>query len=154
MLIARVELEVECASAALFARFSKPVAARGEPSQFARSLQGSGNYPGIDRFRDIALKEGKIIYGGAPGQTPFYTTASALRRSGGSAEKLFQGLQVAPHPEFGYRPGVTAYEVVRDTPAAFGRTLANPQHGAGRLPQIVIEDYRDALRPIYSVPLQ
>ncbi|MFC3123054.1 hypothetical protein [Agaribacter flavus] len=71
-------------------------------------------------------------------------------------------MQVAPgdparipvHPVTGlYRPGVTAYEVIQDIPAAFGRTLANPQHGTGGLPQIVIENYQDYLRPLYSLPL-
>ncbi|KFK62910.1 hypothetical protein JS85_26150, partial [Vibrio vulnificus] len=72
------------------------------------------------------------------------------------------GVQVAPgdparipvHPITGfYRPRVSAYEVVDDVPAAFGRTLANPQHGSGRLPQIVIENYKAYLKPLYSIPL-
>ena len=37
------------------------------PSDFARSLQGSGSYPGVDRYRDISLKKGTIIYGGQCG---------------------------------------------------------------------------------------
>jgi len=61
---------------------------------------------------------------------------------------------VAPDPALGYRPGVTAYEVIRDTPAAFGRAIANPQHGAGRLPQVVVPEYPNTLRPLYSIPLQ
>ena len=130
-------------------------------SDFARSLQGSGSYPRIDRFRDITLKKGTTIFGGAPGQSNFYTTASGVRRANGSSSSLFQGLQVgkAPphipsHPITGrYRPGVTAYEVTQDLPAAFGRTLNNPQFGRGRFPQIVIENYQDYLRPIYSTPL-
>lgn len=136
-------------------------AAERTPSSIARSWQGQGNYPGVDRFKDITLKKGQIIYGGAPGQTEFYTTASALRRSGGSSEGLFKGLQVAPsdpkytHSVTGlYRPGVTAYEVLSDIPAAFGRTLSNPAHGPGGLPQIFIENYQNALKPLYSVPLK
>ncbi|MCU8488010.1 hypothetical protein M2G38_22155, partial [Vibrio vulnificus] len=132
------------------------------PSEFARSLQGAGDYPGKDSYRDIILKKGKIIYGGTPGQSEFYTTVSALKRADYSSEKLFNGVQVAPgdparipvHPITGlYRPGVSAYEVVDDVPAAFGRTLANPQHGSGGLPQIVIENYKAYLKPLYSIPL-
>lgn len=108
----------------------------------------------MDRFRDITLKQGTVVFGGAPGQSNFYTTASALERAGGSAETFFSGLQVSPHPLYGYRPGVTAYEVISDSPAAFGRTLTNPQHGVGGLPQIVIDNYQSVLRPIYSVPLK
>jgi hypothetical protein len=33
------------------------------PSAFARSQQGSFPYTGVDRFRDITLKKGRIIYG-------------------------------------------------------------------------------------------
>jgi hypothetical protein len=124
------------------------------PSAFARSLQGSGNYPGVDRYKDILLKKGTIIFGGAPGQSNFYTTASAVRRSGGNADTLFQGLQVGPHPVHGYRPGVTAYRVLEDAPVAFGRALANPQHGAGRYPQIVIEGSKTKLEPLFSIPLR
>ncbi len=122
-------------------------------SSVARRLQGSGAYPGIDTFRDITLRKGTIVYGGHPGQSAFYTTASGLKRSEGSASLLFQGLQVARHPTRGYRPGVMAYEVVEDVPAAFGRALANPHHGAGRLPQIVVPGFEAALRPVNMIPL-
>jgi RHS repeat-associated protein len=123
------------------------------PSLFARSQQGSGAYLGIDRWRDITLKKRTIIYGGEPGQSAFYTTGSALRRTGDSATSIFQGLQVARHRIHGYRPRLTAYEVIDDIPAAFGRTLANPQHGAGGLPQLVIPNFKTFLRPIYTTPL-
>ena len=59
-------------------------------SAIARSLQGTPKYPGIDRFKDITLKKGTILYSGFPGQTAFYTTASALRRAGDSAATLFR----------------------------------------------------------------
>jgi len=52
------------------------------PSEFARSLQGNGLYPGKDVYRDITLGKGKIIYGGAPGQSEFYTTKSTLENKG------------------------------------------------------------------------
>jgi RHS repeat-associated protein len=130
------------------------------PSQMARSLQGTPMYPGVDRFRDITLKKGRVVFGGAPGQSEFYTTASGLHRSGGSSGSLFRGLQVKPggprqiHPVTGrYRPGMTAYEVINDSPAAFGRALANPQYGSGRFPQMAIPNYEESLRPLYSIPL-
>lgn len=98
-------------------------AARGASSSVATRMQGSGNYPGIDVFRDITLKKGTVIYGGYPGQSAFYTTSSAIRRAGDSASSLFQGLQVARHPVRGYRSNVAAYEVIEDVPAAFGRSI-------------------------------
>jgi len=143
------------------AKRSTTVATNKTPSAFARSQQGSGAYPGVDKFKDITLKKGKIVYGGAPGQTSFHTTASGLSRAGGSSSKLFKGLQVGKagpnrpsHPITGkYRPGVTAYEVIKDAPSAFGRTINNPQFGPGKFPQIVVENYSEYLRPIYSIPL-
>ena len=125
-------------------------------SKFAQGLQGSTIYPGVDRFRDIVLKKGKIIYGGVPGQSNFYTTESAIHRSGGSASNLFQGLQVEFSPKHGgYRSKVMAYEVMDDVPAAFGRALANPDYGRGRLPQIVLENFSpEVLKPLYSIPLK
>jgi hypothetical protein len=98
------------------------------------------------------LRKGTVIYGGAPGQSNFYTTQEAVKAASGSAQKFFQGLQVAPHPQFGYRPGITAYEVLEDMPAAIGKALANPQHGTGGSAQIVIENFQQVLKPLYSIP--
>ena len=136
-------------------------ATKGTPSSIARSWQGNGKYPGQDTFKDITLKKGKIIYGGVPGQSEFYTTTSGVMRSGGSAEKLYQGLQVAQsddqyfNPVTGlYRSCVGAYEVLEDAPAAFGRAIANPHHGDGGFPQIFVENYQSVLKLIYVIPLE
>ena len=115
-------------------------------SMVARSFQGSSKYPMVDRFKDITLKKGTIIYSGFPGQSAFYTTASALRRSGGSASVLWKGLQVAKHEEHPQRMSMAAYEVIEDTPAAFGLALANLKNGAGGYPQIVVPSFRTSLR--------
>ena len=96
------------------------------------------------------MKKGTIIYGGARGQSAFYTTGGAFRRVGDSAAELWQGLQVQPHRTFGYRGSITAYEVIEDVPAAFGRALENGQFGPGRLPQIVVPEFQKFLRPIHT----
>lgn len=121
------------------------IIARG-PSAVARTFQGSPKYPMVDRFRDITLKKGTIIYSGFPGQGAFYTTSSALRRAANSADALWKGLQVAKHEQFAQRTRMAAYEVVEDTPAAFGVALANIKNGAGGYPQIVVPSYRTSLR--------
>jgi hypothetical protein len=115
-------------------------------SALARTFQGSLKYPGIDRFRDITLKKGTTVYAGFPGQSVFYTTASALRRSGGSAEKLWKGLQIASHESYPMRMRIASYEVLEDTPAAFSIVRANAKHGAGGYPQIVVPSFRESLR--------
>jgi hypothetical protein len=122
------------------------------PSDLAKGFQGSRDYPGIDRYRDITLKKGTMVYAGEPGVTGFFTTSSAIRRTDLDATALFEGLQVSPRNGL-YRPGVTAFEILEDTPAAFGITRANPKHGKGGLPQLYIPDHSEVTRPVVSYPL-
>ncbi|HEU4689203.1 MAG TPA: RHS repeat-associated core domain-containing protein [Vicinamibacterales bacterium] len=122
-------------------------------SEFARSRQGTHIYPGVDSFRDIVLKKGKIIYAGFPGQGYFYTTASAIRRAGGSAQFLNAGLQIAPHRWRPQRTRYAAYEVLEETPAAFGLAITNSGYGNGWLPQVVVPSYQTTLRYLGDFPL-
>ncbi len=122
-------------------------------SAYARSLQGFGDYPGVDDFRDIVLKKGTFIIGGYPGQSPFYTTVSTLRRAGHSARELFGRLQAKVSKNHGPRTRVAVYEVMEDTQAAFGLALRNTKHGPGGFPQIVVEDYQSKLRLITDFAL-
>lgn len=127
---------------------------RRSPGDFARSLQGNRDYPGIDNFRDILLKKGTHIVGGVPGQSNFYTTLSALNRSGLSANTLFRGLQVMPSRSRGtLRNRVAIYEVLQDTEAAFGIVRKNIDYGAGGLPQVVIEGFESKLRRVQELLL-
>jgi hypothetical protein len=126
---------------------------RSSGSQIARSYQGSAKYPGVDRFRDIMLKKGTIIFGGHPGQTAFYTTASAMRRSGASASLLYDGLQLAKSTRYPMRSNMAMYEVLEDTPAAFGLAIRNADYGAGWLPQVVVPSFEASLRYMGIVPL-
>ncbi len=68
------------------------------------------------------------------------------------ATALFEGLQVSPRNGL-YRPGVTAFEILDDTPAAFGITRANSQYGKGGLPQLYIPDHAGTTRPVVRHPL-
>lgn len=122
-------------------------------AKLAKAWQGEGAYPGVDNWRNIILGDGKYVVGGLPGQSNYYTTLSGLSRSSLNKDKLFQGLQVSKHPQFGYRGSVGIYKVNGNTPAAFGTTYANPQFGAGGLPQIFIPDY-SGLRLIKTIPLK
>ncbi len=139
-------------AAGVIRKAGSEIAARA-PSAIARTFQGSGKYPMVDRFRDITLKKGTIIYSGFPGQSAFYTTASALRRSRGGASRLWEGLQIAPHDTYPPRSRMAAYEVLEDTSAAFGRALANSGNGAGGYPQIVVPSFRTSLRYLQDFAL-
>ncbi|MRX74373.1 hypothetical protein GJU40_19830 [Bacillus lacus] len=125
------------------------------PSEITKSWQGQGAYPGIDRYRDISLNKGTIIYRGEPFGSEYFTTGRAIQRSGNDATTLFEGLQVQKHPKFGYRPGMTAYVVDDDIAVAFGITEANPDYGPGNLPQMFVPDAnvlieQGILKPIHS----
>lgn len=112
-------------------------------SDLAKSWQGNEIYTGIDNWRDITLKKGTQIVGGIPGQSEYYTPLKSLTKGSLDKETFWKGLQVKPHDVFGYRSEVGVYEVVNDTKAAFGTTLANPQFGDGGLPQIFAPDYKN-----------
>ncbi|HRH40529.1 MAG TPA: pre-toxin TG domain-containing protein [Pyrinomonadaceae bacterium] len=122
-------------------------------SSFARSLQGKGLYLGVDRFRDIVLKKGTIIYAGAPGVGNFFTTKRSIFKSNGIASVLFEGLQVSKRNGL-YRPNVIAFEVIEDTPAAFGLAKANSKFGKGGYGQIVVENPNLVLKELEIFPLK
>lgn len=110
------------------------------PSKLATQWQGSGDYPGVDTFRDIVVKKGKIIYAGEPGASGFFFMEKAMKKAEGSTDKLWGGLQVKKHPKFGYRTKVGIYEAIEDAPGAFGIAKANADHGVGGLQQVYMPD--------------
>ena len=122
-------------------------AAQTRAVDFAKGWQGKGDYPGVDPWRGTTLQPGTKVYGGTPGQGNFYMDEAAVTSSGGSKQALWEGLQVKPHDQFGYRPAVQAYEVQAPTPAAVAPTVANPQYGSGGFNQIAIEDF-SGLKPV------
>ncbi|MDF2564835.1 MAG: hypothetical protein K0Q53_1230 [Massilibacillus sp.] len=126
---------------------------KAKPSEIARSWQGTEKYPGVDRYRDIKLKEGTVIYRGEPNGTEYFTTKSAVERSGGDATKLFEGLQVEKHEMFGYRSSVQGYLVKDESSAAFSITKANLDYGKGGLPQIFVQDANELIEKGVLVPV-
>jgi hypothetical protein len=130
-----------------------PMPSSSNPSALARASQGKGSYLGIDNWRNITLSEGQTVVGGLPGQSNFYTTLSGLNRSELLKSRLWEGLQVSPHPQFGFRSQVGIYKVINNTPSAFGTTYANSQFGAGGLPQLFIPNINN-LQLIKTIPLK
>ncbi|MBU3102437.1 MULTISPECIES: hypothetical protein [Clostridium] len=118
------------------------------PSKVAQSWQGGDPYFGVDIYRDIKLKPGKIIYAGVPRPTGYLTTKLGIDRVGNDATKVFKGLQVKPFYKdvmdmAEYRNSMMAYEPTIDVNWAFGITKANPQFGDGKLPQIFIQNFNE-----------
>lgn len=124
---------------------------KASPVEVAQSWQGSFPYVGVDKYKNITLNKGKVIYVGDPYPTGYATTKSAINRIDGDARKLFEGLQVKPYWEEGmsvaeYRSKMMAYEITDEIDVAFGITKANPQFGQGGLPQIFIPDFNELLK--------
>ncbi len=122
-----------------------------DEAAMARNWQGRGSYSGVDDWSNITIGKGTKIWGGAPGQSNFYTTEEAMQIVGNDATKLNQGLQIGKgnYPQF--RPGMTQYEVTQDITVGYSRALANPQYGAGGLDQYYISNYENVLSPIKSI---
>ena len=124
----------------------------GSISEQAQSWQGTGAYYGVDKYDDVVIPKDAVIWGGAPGQGNYYTTQTTMDTYGNDSTAIFQSLQVGPYKGT-YRPGMTAYRVKSDLPAAYGNVSANPQFGAGGADQYYIPDFKDNLEPLYSIPL-
>lgn len=115
------------------------------PSEIARSWQGTGKYPGIDDYVDVAVEKGTVLYRGEPNGTEYFTTLDAIEQSGRDATKLFEGLQVEKNPIHGYRGEMQGYIFNEDVASAYGITNANPQFGKGGLPQYYVPDVQDLI---------
>ncbi len=121
---------------------------RDTPAWKARGWQGSGDYPGIDKWRTIILEKGTIVYGGVPGQSEFYLSKESLEASGKMKETLWESVQVKAHEKFGYRSQVQAYVLTEDVKVGSSIVEANPQFGKGGATQYFIEDFNHKLKPV------
>ena len=105
----------------------------------AEISQREGGYQ-KDFFNGVILSRGTRVYGGLPGQTSWYTNFASLRNCNFSRSKLFQGLQVKPHPILGYRTQIGSYELMEDVLVAEGKAIENIQNGFGGYHQYYIKD--------------
>ncbi len=126
------------------------------PSETAASWQGSGAYVGVDKYTDTVLREGSLVVGAVPGQSPYYTSMHGFESTGGSAKGYYEGLQIQANlanPKYPpYRNGVTIYKVMSDVKVGSGNALANPQFGVGGVGQVFIPNFENVLVPLYSIP--
>jgi filamentous hemagglutinin len=118
----------------------------------ARADQEQWGYS-ADNWTMSDLSKGETVFGGLPGQSAYYTTATTVVDSLGGRSELFQSLQVKQHPEFGYRPKIGEYVVLRDISIPEGNALANPQFGTGGGQQYFIRNYKRDLELIREIPL-
>ena len=127
---------------------------RNTPAWKAKRWQGSGDYPGVDKWETIIMKKGDVVWGGEPGQGYFYTSQATISKFGNDATKIFQSLQVGKGSYPTYRKGMTKYIVNQDIKVGRGKALANPQHGLGGGDQFFIENFEDVLDAKYTLILE
>jgi hypothetical protein len=125
-----------------------------DPASIARLHQGTAEYPGVDDWQNTTIKKGTTVWAGAPGQSPFYTDNETIATAGNNATEIFEGLQVTEGEYGQFRPGMTAYTVTEDTPAASSQALANPDYGVGGFLQYFIPNYKNVLQPFLSIALK
>ena len=106
-----------------------------------------------DNWSMANLSKGDVVYGGLPGQSPYYTSERALLASGYNKDALFQSLQVKADPIRGYRPAVGAYEVANDIRVPYGIVSANPELGVGTGEQYFIGNFSSSLRLVNKIEL-
>ena len=123
-------------------------------ADLARTWQGSGAYPGVDDWTNVTLTKGTKVWGGAPGQSNFYTTEEMIKSAGNDATKIFEGLQIGKGNFSQFRPGMTQYELTQDITVGYSRALANPQYGKGGFDQYFIKYFESSLTPIKSIILK
>src|SRR5580765_2919171 len=70
----------------------------------AKRTQQSVDYPGVDDWFAVEVNANRMVLGGLPGQSAFYSILATYDSSGGNREAYWKLLQVKPHPVFGYRP--------------------------------------------------
>ena len=95
-------------------------------------------HSGIDDYVDVNMHKGDILYRGEPNGTEYFTTLDAIEDSGRNATTLFEGLQVKPHPIYGFRGQVSGYKFTKTVTVGYGQALANPQFGTGGLEQFYV----------------
>lgn len=105
----------------------------------ARSWQGSGAYPGIDHYTNLTLPPGTTLEAGFPGLSSYAAPGGNAAAHGHSAREVWEGLQVGPSAQHGYRPSVVEIQVNNPVDAATGTTLANPQYGQGGTQQYFLD---------------
>jgi len=119
--------------------------------QTASSAQGSGAYPGIDNWIVVEIPVGSKIYGGIPGQSNFYTPYETITGSNFDKVKVWESLQVEPHPTFGYRTQMAEYQITGNIKIAISKTLENPQHGAGGAYQAFVDNFANNVTPTGNI---
>jgi hypothetical protein len=119
-----------------------------------KGWQGSGSYPGVDNWTIVEIPAGTKVYGGLPGQSEFYSVEKSLLDVNYNKADYWDGLQVSPHPQFGFRPKVGEYTTNQTIKVAISKTLANPQHGTGGAWQVFVNDFSDNLTFVKEITLQ
>ncbi len=123
------------------------------PASQAKAFQGKGDYLGVDDWKNTIIPKGTRLVVGEPHPGGFFTTADAVASVGGGRRAVFEGVQVRPSKQHGYRSTMGIYEFTADTPAATSTTRANTDYGTGGLPQFYVPDWQSNTKRVGEIPL-
>ncbi|PWF46706.1 RHS repeat-associated core domain-containing protein [Massilia glaciei] len=112
-----------------------------DPAAEARTWQGKGDYPGVDRYKNTVLKRGTTVYAlYSPFQgnnvPSYFTNSKTIMTAKWNHKKLHDLLQVQstlsdPHAKFLPRTAVRKYKLTADICVGSGRATRNGKYGSG-----------------------
>jgi hypothetical protein len=139
----------------LDARWIEHIAEVGKtnPARAARLWQGSGSYPGVDKYWNVELPgvgsgNPAHLEAGWPGLSGYAVPEGTAASVGNDASAFWEGAQVGPLSDTKfdpYRGQVVTIEVQNPITVAQGHALANPQYGTGGTLQHFIPDINSQL---------
>jgi RHS repeat-associated protein len=119
-------------------RFVDPLGLALTPSEEAAQWQTAPNSDGSpnpyghsDDWVDVVLPKGTIVAMGEPYPTGFAVPEGTPHNVGHDKQALWEGVQVIPNPQHGFRSKVGYYELQEDTVVSTSVALANPHTVAG-----------------------
>jgi hypothetical protein len=98
----------------------------------------AAGYGKMDAWTMVTVNKGDVMVRGVPGTTAFMTNMEAVVQSAGNRANLGQMLQVVPHKDLGYRPGVEVFVAKDDFRVARSVTNANSHLGSGQAVQYFV----------------
>jgi hypothetical protein len=109
--------------------------------RFAKLSQHSATHPGVDRWVAAKIPKNISLYGGLPGQSPFFSVSKTVKDADTLLIKYWKSLQVESSQIYGYRPWLGVYGVKDTIVVALAQMQANPQYGKGGAWQLFVKDH-------------
>ena len=96
---------------------------------------------GVDKWVAAKIPKNISLYGGLPGQSPFFSVSKTVKNADTLLIKYWKSLQVESSQIYGYRPWLGVYGVKDTIVVALAQMQANPQYGKGGAWQLFVKDH-------------